>query len=230
MNILVTGGNRGLGREVVRQMALQGHTVILTARDAEKGKKTVEALQEETSNSNIIFIQMDTSSTESIHNSFKNVSWKVKHLDVLINNAGVSINSDDTTQVSMDNMQATFQTNFYGPFQVSQVFMPLLKQAPAARIINVSSGMGSLTNITGGYAAYRISKTALNSLTAVMAADVEKYNIKVFAVCPGWVHTDMGGKEAPRTPEEGGRSILWLVDAPNAVSGKFYRDGEIIAY
>ena len=231
MNILITGGNRGLGKEVARQLALKdpNNKILITARDVEEGKEAVAELESSTNNNNIDFIQVDVTSTKDIKNAYQYIAQEWRHLDVLVNNAGIfPRESGDTTQVSLETIQTTFDTNFYGPLQLSQTFLPLLQKSNDARIINVSSGMGALTGMQGGYAAYRFSKTALNSLTAVMAADVAKDNIKVFAVSPGWVKTDMGGPNADRSLEVGGKSIACLVDLPDAISGKFYRDGELI--
>lgn len=230
MIALVTGGNRGLGKEVARQLAVKGHQVIITARNTEKGQQAQAELQEMTNNPNIHFVQLDVTKEQDVQNSYQYIEEKFGQLDVLVNNAGIFLDREDSTKVSLDNLNKTLDTNFYGPFRTSQAFLPLMRKAQEARIINVSSGMGALESMGGGHAAYRLSKTALNSLTAIMAADVAADGIKVFAVCPGWVHTDMGGKEAPRTPEEGGNSITYLVDAPDAVSGKFYRDGQIIPW
>lgn len=230
MIVLITGANRGLGKEVATQLAEKGHEIIMTARDEQKGIQALKEVRERSGNDNVRFIQLDVGSEEDCKRVFKIVNDNYDHLDVLINNAGIFLNADDSSHVSMDVMEYTMKTNFLGPFRLSQLFLPILEKAEDPRIINVSSGMGALTDMGSGYAAYRISKTALNSLTAVMAADLHLRGLKVFSVCPGWVKTDMGGKEAPRELQEGAWSIMWLIDSPEAISGKFYRDGKQLSW
>jgi NAD(P)-dependent dehydrogenase (short-subunit alcohol dehydrogenase family) len=230
MRILVTGANRGLGREVVRQLAEAGHDVIMTSRNPQRGRVALEEVKAETANSKISQIILDVSNMNSVDRLFSQVSALYNSLDVLINNAGILPNSSNSSTVSLESLKSAMDTNVYGALQVTQSLLPLLKKSNNARIINVSSGMGALENMGGGHAAYRMSKTALNSLTAMMAVDLSPFNIKVFAVCPGWVRTDMGGMEAPRSLEAGAQSITYLVTALDAVSGKFYRDGDIIPW
>jgi NAD(P)-dependent dehydrogenase (short-subunit alcohol dehydrogenase family) len=230
MNILITGASRGLGKEVARQLAMKGHTLLLTARSKKAGKKTRDELIKLSGNQNIYFYELDVTSSRHLHTIAQEIKVKFDHLDVLINNAGILINSDDSSSVSKEIMEKTMQTNFYGPLLLTQKLLPFLKAAEAARIIHVSSGMGSLSDMGPGHTAYRISKTALNGLTATMAEDLKEEGIKVVSVCPGWVQTDMGGSNAPRKLEEGGLSISQLAWKEDLESGKFYRDGRIITW
>jgi len=121
------------------------------------------------------------------------------------------------------------KTNFMGPVRTSKYFMPLLKKSADARIINLSSGMGELSSLqSGGYGAYRLSKTSLNAFTILLASELQQEGIKVFALCPGWVQTDMGGKGATRSVEKGAETAVWLATDKQSLNGKFYRDKKVI--
>jgi NAD(P)-dependent dehydrogenase (short-subunit alcohol dehydrogenase family) len=201
----------------------------MTARNANKGAAVVQELNSGSANPVFHFQKLDVMNPGDIDKVYEFVEKEFGHLDVLVNNAGIISSERDSTRVTRAEIQTILDTNFFGPFQLSQRLIPLLEKGTDARIINVSSGMGALEGMQSGYAAYRFSKTALNSLTTAMAADLRLRGIKVMAVDPGWVHTDMGGANAPRTPSKGAASILWPV-LNNAVSGKFYRDGEAIPW
>jgi NAD(P)-dependent dehydrogenase (short-subunit alcohol dehydrogenase family) len=122
-------------------------------------------------------------------------------------------------------------TNTLGPVRLVQVLLPLLKKSRGGRIVNMSSGMGALNEMEGGYAAYRISKTALNALTSILGAELAEHHIAVNSMCPGWVRTDMGGANADRDVSEGADTAVWLsLDAPQALAGKFYRDRQVIPW
>jgi len=225
---LVTGANRGIGKEVCRQLAKEGYEVILTARDPEKGKTAARDLQQEQKDITIHFHQLDVTDPASIAALKDFVADKFGRLDLLVNNAGIVGSSTGTTSVDLEIIRKTFEINFYGPFQLSRQLLPFLKKSSDGRIINVSSRMGQLNDANSGFAGYRISKTALNALSAVMAADLLKAKIKVVAVCPGRTQTDMGGKGAPRSLKEGASGLTWLAISPDVISGKFYRDGKTI--
>lgn len=134
------------------------------------------------------------------------------------------VKNSDTTTVSKTVLQETMETNFFGPFLMSQSFLPLLKKSPSGRIVNISSGMGALSEMGKGHAAYRISKTALNGVTTAMAADLAETKIKVNSMCPGWVRTRLGTDAAPRDTTKGAETAVWLALADNIPSGKFFRD------
>lgn len=224
--IIITGANRGLGLEAAKQLLQKGHSVIGTGRNED----ALEDLKRTINEPNFHVQHMDVNDDESVHDAVRQLSQQFDAIDVLINNAGVFVDSADSSDVNMDSMRKTLETNLYGPLRTSQKFLSMLYKSSEARIINVSSGMGAFQDgIASGSAAYRISKTALNGLTAVMSADLNQA-IKVVAVCPGWAQTDMGGSNAPRTIEEGAKGIVTLVDLPNLVSGKFYRDGAEIPW
>jgi NAD(P)-dependent dehydrogenase (short-subunit alcohol dehydrogenase family) len=217
---LVTGANKGIGLEVVRQLAARRWTVFLTARH-------LAAASEQTDSHPFIRpVLLDVTSTDSIAAAVSTVSRTVDHLDVLINNAGI-LDPDDGSIVDVpaERLRRMFETNTIGALQVTQAFLPLLRKSTGGRIINVSSGAGQLTNMGTWAPAYSISKTALNGLTGQWAAALRAERIAVNSVCPGWVRTDMGGNEAPRSVEEGADSIVWLAcDAPQSLTGQFIQD------
>ena len=220
--IVVTGANRGIGFEIARQLSKQGHHVIITARDANKGKQANEKLSGQ--GGKTLFIQMDVTRENDIRNLKDCLAENFGRLDVLINNAGILVGTDDSLQVSKATVQQHFETNFFGPLLVSQELLPLLRKSDEGRIINFSSSMARLSAPGPGTAAYRFSKVALNGLTAMMAADLADTNIKVNSLDPGWVKTDMGGSGANRSPAEGADTAVWLATAEKIPTGKFFRD------
>lgn len=225
---LVTGGNRGIGFEICRQLAKAEFTVLLTARDKEKGKEAVKKLENE--DLQIDFHKLDVTDPTSIDEIVSYIKKTYGKLDVLINNAGILIDSRETIlNVEMDTIRKTMETNFIGPFKLIQVLIPLLKESRDGRIINISSGMGSFSEEMSGSPAYSISKTALNALTFKMSMHLPK-EIKIYSMSPGWVKTDMGGPYAPRTLEEGADTAVWLSTAKNIPTGKFYRDRKEIPW
>jgi NAD(P)-dependent dehydrogenase (short-subunit alcohol dehydrogenase family) len=227
---LVTGANRGLGFEIARQLSEKGFHVFLTARNSEAGSKAVAALQKR--GTKVSFVALDVTDSDSIKNAAKEVAALVDHLDVLVNNAailqgeGVSVLDASAAQV-----QTAFETNALGPLLVAQAFFSLLAQSDSGRVINVSSGAGALSEM-GSYApAYSISKTALNAVTCQLAAALKGKGISVNSVCPGWVRTDMGGRFAPRSMQQGADAIIWLAtEAPQSLTGKFLRDRKVIPW
>jgi NAD(P)-dependent dehydrogenase (short-subunit alcohol dehydrogenase family) len=227
--IVVTGGNRGIGFEICRQLANRGAQVVLTARKAEAGQEAVEKLAAQ--KLTVRFHPLDVTSSESAENLRDFLERTFGHVDVLINNAGI-ISDDEASglEVKAVTVRTTFETNTLGPLQLSQALIPLLKRSSAARIVNMSSGMGSLSEMGSGYAAYRISKAALNAVTGILAAEL-RGAIAVNSMCPGWVRTDMGGANAERDVSQGADTAVWLaLDAPQDLSGKFLRDRKVIAW
>jgi len=229
--ILITGCNRGLGFAVCDSLLSKGHTVIATARDKKKGMEAVNTLLKKYPSSSISFIKLDITSQRDVTRIANYVKEEFGKLDCLINNAGVLYNGnvEVTTNTQLDN---TLQTNLIGPFIMCRKFLPLLQKSKESHIINVSSQLGSLENSGVDFAAYRMSKSALNSLTRTLHFDQkgEKNKIKVFCVCPGWVHTDMGGPRAPRTPAQGAKSILYPFYNKSAKSGSYLQDGKSLPW
>ncbi len=216
--ILVTGGNRGIGLEICRQLSDFGHIVILGSRDLSKGKQASKELS-----GNVYLLQLDVTSQRDIESSANYINSTMGKLDVLINNAGIFSSDRSATDTKINEFKIVMNINVYGPARLSQTFLPLLKKSDGPRIINISSGMGALSEMMGGYASYRLSKTALNGLTKMLAADLSG-QVAVNAMCPGWVRTDMGGPTAPRSVEEGADTAVWLATEKEIPTGKFFRD------
>ena len=228
---VVTGANKGLGFEACRQLGKKGFKVILTSRDEKKGKEAVGKLKKE--NLDIIYHKLDVTNLKDINSLKIFIEKEFGKLDVLINNAGVLLDFEETLiDYNLDKIRETIETNTFGPLQISVALLQIMKKNKYGRIVNVSSGMGQLTEMTGSFCpGYRISKTALNAVTKMLASEVKGYNILVNSVCPGWVKTDMGGKEAEREIEEGVETIIWLATLPdNVINGGFFRDKELIEW
>ena len=224
---IVTGANKGIGFEVSKQLAKKGLKVILTARDLEKAKAAAKILQDE--GLDVFPYQLDVTDQESIKKLREFVHNYFDKLDVLVNNAGVFLDARDDSasafNTELDTLRKTIETNTFGPFLMSQAFIPLMQKNGYGRVVNISTGMGQLAEMDGGWPAYRISKTALNAVTKVFAAEVKGFNILVNSVCPGWVKTDMGGPNAQKTVEQGAETIIWLATLPyNGPSGGFFRE------
>lgn len=220
---LVTGGNRGIGYELVKQLAMNGFKVFLASRDPGKGQVAAQRLKE--SNLDVSFLEMDVDKQESIRQAAITVNEEYGKLDVLINNAGIYLD-DNEKLVNMEAsiLEETMATNFFGAYHVIRSFLPLMEKQGYGRIINVSSEYGAMSEMSyPGVGAYKLSKFALNGLTRLVAAEITG-DIKINAVDPGWVRTDMGGPSATSTPEQAAESILWLAtcghDGPQ---GGFFR-------
>lgn len=234
---VVTGANRGLGLETARQLARRGFRVLLTSRNAGKGEMALEKLLAE--GLDVLFQPLDVTSENSVAELGAFIHSRCGRVDVLVNNAGVFLDSHGSEDsgsasvfnASLDTLTATLRTNLYGPLLLAQELVPLMKQQHHGRIVNISSGMGQLSEMEGKSPAYRISKTALNALTRILAAETQGHNILVNSVCPGWVRTEMGGPNAERTVEEGATGIVWAATLPDdGPSGGFFRDGQRIEW
>lgn len=227
---LVTGGNKGIGLEVCRQLAASGIEVVLTARDELRGIQAQKELARD--GLMVDFQRLDVTEPSTIRSAISFISEKHGFLNILVNNAGILCGEDGSgINVKTEIVRKVFETNTVGPLQISQLFLPLLKKREGGKIINISSGMGSLNEMGGGYAAYRISKTALNAVTLILSNELKELKISVNAVCPGWVNTDMGGKNAPRSIKQGASGIVRLALLENNIpTGKFLRDGKEIPW
>ncbi|HUL42379.1 MAG TPA: SDR family oxidoreductase [Burkholderiales bacterium] len=227
--VVVTGGNRGIGFEMCRQLASRGAHVVLTARNPQAGEQAVEKLTAQ--KLSVQFHPLEVTEPESILALRNFLQQTFGLLDVLINNAGV-ISDDDGSglEVKLSAVRATLETNTLAPLILSQTLVPLLKRSGSGRIVNISSGMGALTDMGGGHAAYRISKSALNAVTKILAAEL-RGGIAVNSVCPGWVKTDMGGPNAKRDVSQGAETAVWLaLEAPHDLTGNFLRDRKVIPW
>ncbi len=219
---LVTGANRGIGKEVSRQLARDhGMKVLIGARDLAKGQAAADEIGYGTE-----ALQLDVSSPDSVAAAFfLTIESAYGRLDVLVNNAGVDYDTDQQVHhADLDRVRLAFDTNLFGPWETTIAAVPLLQRGTDARIVNVSSGAGSLTNMSAGTPGYGVSKAALNALTLKTAAALKPQGILVNAVCPGWVATDMGGGGRPIS--EGAKGVVWAATLPKGgPTGGFFRDG-----
>ena len=227
---LVTGGNRGIGFEVCRQLGKLGVRVLLTGRDPTEGERAAITLQEE--GLEVQYHPLDVTDHERIADLAEAVERIFGRLDILVNNAGVALDQGvSVLDLPLEDLRATLEVNLYGPLALIRAFAPLMQRGGYGRIVNVSSGLGSLANMGGRGAAYKISKAALNALTRVAAAELKGAKIKVNAASPGWVRTRMGGSGATRSPEQGADTIVWLATLPeDGPTGGFFYDREPMAW
>ena len=222
---VVTGGNRGIGKEVCRQLASLGFTVILTACNFENAEKTADSIP-----GTVIPFKLDVTKDTDCESLKKFISESYERLDILVNNAGIISGTQGLLDTPFEKFREVFETNFFAPLRVIHVLIELLKKSKEGKIINISSGMGEWNSIDGSYAPYRLSKTGLNMITVSLARELSGTKIKVNSVCPGWVKTDMGGASAPRTVETGAETIVWLASSGNIPTGKFFRDKKEISF
>jgi len=231
---LVTGANKGIGFEISRQLGKLGFAVILAARDEKKVNEAANRLRSEGLDAQAVVL--DVTDPASAEAAARWVGDKYGRLDVLVNNAGVGYEFAKGTrpsQLTMETLRATFDTNFFGAFTVTQHMLPLLRKSESARVINQSSTLGSLGALSdpklpyygNNLLAYNSSKTALNGLTLAFAKELAGDHISVNSVCPGWVKTEMGTDAAPRTVEQGAAIAVKLATMDNPPTGKYLDDG-----
>ncbi len=226
---IVTGGNKGIGLAACKGLLAQGYKVFLAARDAGRGQKACAELK----NPNVEFLQLDIGDAASTEAAAKQIGGKIDRLDALVNNAGVFLDAKDNVGYTVDvkTILDTFNVNTLGALQLTRALVPLLAKANGAEVINVSSGMGQLSDMGTGSLAYRLSKTALNTVTRVMANELAGQRIRVNSICPGWVKTDMGGAGATRSVEQGADTIVWLATGQSGgKTGMFFRDRKEIPW
>jgi NAD(P)-dependent dehydrogenase (short-subunit alcohol dehydrogenase family) len=228
---LVSGSNRGIGREVARQLAELGHHVIVTARDPAAAERTAAELSDR-GRLSLEPGQLDVADPGSVAHLAERLFARLGRLDVLVNNAGVMGEvATNAANAPLDDAHHTMETNLFGAWRLTQAVLPLLRKSDAGRIVNVSSGAGQLSDMNGGYPGYRISKTALNALTRILSNEERGNRMLINAMCPGWVRTDMGGSAAPRSVEEGADTAVWLATLPDGgPSGGFFRNRERIPW
>jgi NAD(P)-dependent dehydrogenase (short-subunit alcohol dehydrogenase family) len=216
---LVTGANRGIGREICRQLAELGHIVILTARDADAAAEAARAVDAEAR-------QLDVTNPASVARAARWTQDRYGKLDVLVNNAAITYDTwQRAVTADLAVVREAAETNLYGPWLMVQEFLPLLRNSDHPRIVNVSSEAASLASMGGGTPAYTASKVALNALTRMLADELRRDRVLVNAVCPGWVDTDMGGPGG-RPVAEGAASVVWAATLPDSgPTGGFFRDG-----
>ena len=235
---VVTGSNRGIGRDVVRQLAAKGYRMVLTARDAADGEKAAAELRK--AGGDIRAHDLDVQSDASCRALAAWVKAEYGQVDVLVNNAGVllervygadgrPISEDDGLDVDIGVVSRILDTNTLGALRMIQALAPVMSKG--SRIINLSSRMGQFGMLGPNMVGYRMSKTALKSLTACLAPALEKKGIGIFAMCPGWVRTDMGSPAAAKSVDQGADTAVWLAsEAPNPKSGGFYTERKEIPW
>ena len=224
---LVSGANRGIGREIVRQLAEKGITTILGSRDEEKGSTAAEGM-----NGNVAVKRLDVIDEDSVYRLASFVEDEFGRLDILINNAGIANDSGQRgVDADLDSVREALEANLFGAWRLCEAFVPLMQRNGYGRIVNISSGMGALNDMGGGSPAYRVSKTALNALTRILASELRGSGILVNSVSPGWARTDMGGSDASRSVEEGADTPIWAATLPdNGPTGGFFRDRRPVSW
>jgi NAD(P)-dependent dehydrogenase (short-subunit alcohol dehydrogenase family) len=218
---LVTGANRGLGRETARQLAALGHTVLVCGRSAESAARAAAGMP-----GTALPRVLDVADEDGVQRLARSVAAEFGHLDVLVNNAATDYDTAArAVDADLDRVRRTLETNLFGAWRTAEAFLPLLRRSRHPRLVNVSSESGSLAGMRGGTPAYGISKAALNALTRKLADELRADGVLVNAVCPGWVATDMGGPGG-RPVAEGAAGVVWAATLPDSgPTGGFFRDG-----
>jgi NAD(P)-dependent dehydrogenase (short-subunit alcohol dehydrogenase family) len=218
---LVSGGNRGIGLEVCRQLAERSYTVVMGTREEEKGRAAVEGL-----GGDVIPHQLDVSDAGSVDRMSAYLEEEFGRLDVLVNNAAISNDEGQRgVDADLDRVKESLEANLLGAWRLCELAVPLMRRNGYGRIVNVSTGLAALEDMGGGSPGYRVSKTALNALTRILASERRGSGILVNAVNPGWVQTDMGGSGATRSVEEGADALVWAATLPNnGPTGGFFQD------
>lgn len=228
---VVTGANRGIGFEIARQLAKQGLTVVLTSRDEKLGQEAAAKLQNE--KLNVRYHVLDVTNPQSVNQLAKFMDEQFHRCDVLVNNAGIFPDKDGASffNSKIETIREAMETNVYGPILLCQALVPLMKKNRYGRIVNMSSGMGQLTDMNGGSPGYRISKASINAVTRILNDELLGENILVNSMCPGWVKTRMGGAGATRSTEQGADTAVWLATLPDdGPRGGFFRDRKAFAW
>jgi NAD(P)-dependent dehydrogenase (short-subunit alcohol dehydrogenase family) len=224
---VVTGANRGIGLEVCRQLAVEGYAVVLGSRDLDKGRSAADRLGID----EVVACQLDVADDDSVRTAAEWVVERFGRCDALVNNAAILYDTWARAEsADLGVIHEALETNLFGAWRTTLAFLPLLRAAPHGRVVNVSSGGGSLADMGGGTPAYSVSKAALNALTRVLAAELRSSGTLVNAICPGWVATDMGGPGG-RPVAAGAASVVWGVTLPdNGPTGGFFRDGRPVRW
>ncbi len=229
---LVTGANRGLGREVARQLANRGYRVLLSARDSAQAISAAAEVAQ-SSGASVTPLTLDVSSPASIAYASEQLASDPGRLDVLVNNAGIGIDFGvPGVDPDFAKIQCTLETNLFGAYRLTIALLTLLRASAHPRIVNVSSGMGGVAEMGGWSPGYRISKASLNAVTRILSTELADDGFKVNSACPGFVNTDMGGPMgAQKSVEDGAAGIVWLATLPDdGPTGGFFRDGERVAF
>jgi len=230
---VVTGADRGLGLETARQLARRGYRVLLTARRDAAGQAAAAALAAEGHAAH--FRHLDVTSPAEVQALCDHLEATFGRIDVLVNNAGIVPDPSPGSPASsifnadLDTIRRAMETNTLAALHLCQLLIPLMQGN--GRVVNVSSGMGQLSDMNGCCPGYRLSKVSLNAVTRIFADELRGTNVKVNSVCPGWVRTDLGGPNAPLSVAEGAKGIVWAATLPDdGPSGGFFRHGEAIPW
>jgi NAD(P)-dependent dehydrogenase (short-subunit alcohol dehydrogenase family) len=229
---LVTGANRGIGREVVAQLAARGYDVILSARDAAAATQAASEVAAQTGGE-VSALTLDVADPASIAAAAERIAQDPGRLDVLVNNAGVGTDwGVSGTDPDFDAIDRALRTNFYGAYRLTVALLDLLRAGAHPRIVNVSSGMGGIAEMGGWSPGYRVSKAALNAMTRILSTELAGEGVLVNSACPGFVATDMGAQfGASKSVEDGASGVIWLATLPDdGPTGGFFRDGSPIAF
>ncbi len=235
---LITGANKGLGFETARQLAKQNIKVLLGARDETRGREAAEKLQNEGFDAE--FVLIDVTNEKTLEAAAKYVEENYGKLDILVNNSGIAVEYGTASgEFSLEKIRQTFDTNFFGVIAVTQNFLPLIKKSESGRIVNVSSGLGSLTQNSDPNwdfsavkpVAYNSSKAALNMFTVILASQLKDAKIKVNAADPGYTATDLNHNSGPKTVEQGASIIFDLATLPDdGATGGYFDDQGIVPW
>jgi NAD(P)-dependent dehydrogenase (short-subunit alcohol dehydrogenase family) len=228
---IVTGANRGIGLEIARQLVQNDVFVVAGCRGEEKCAAALAALAP--LGANVAAQPLDVNDTHSVRAFVDHVAKKHGKPAILVNNAGVfpEERGARVTETSTSYWRATFETNLFGAMRMCREVVPLMESLRYGRVVNISSGLGQMSQMGAGTPAYRVSKAALNALTITLAAEVKASGILVNSMSPGWVRTDMGGENAPRSVEEGADTAVWLCLLPSSgPTGQFFRDRQPIPW
>jgi NAD(P)-dependent dehydrogenase (short-subunit alcohol dehydrogenase family) len=221
---VVTGANRGVGREVCRQLALLGFAVVLGSRDLRKGELAAKELDPE--GSRIVACQLEVDNSLSVAAMADWVKQRFGRTDVLVNNASTMYDRWATaSSADLGTVAEAIDVNLFGPWRVIHALLPMLRSSSRPRIVNVSSEAGSIVGMTGGSPAYGISKASLNALTRLLAGELARDGILVNSVCPGWPASE--AHPQGRSLSQAASSVIWAVTIPNGgPTGTFTRDGQ----
>jgi NAD(P)-dependent dehydrogenase (short-subunit alcohol dehydrogenase family) len=227
---VVTGANRGIGLEVARQLAERNIHVVLTSRDKSKGQQALNHLLDRSLP--VSLFQLDVTSSDAATRLCTHLTKTFGRVDILVNNAAIYLDEGDKLlDIPVETMRSSFDANFFGAYYLCKTLIPVMRKNGYGRIVNVSSGYGAMDAMNARTGAYKLSKLALNGLTQILASELKGTNIKINAVDPGWVRTEMGGPSATRSPQEAARGIVWAATlADDGPTGRFLRDMKQIAW
>ncbi|MDZ7963430.1 MAG: SDR family oxidoreductase [Nostoc sp. DedSLP03] len=236
---LITGANKGIGYEIARQLGSRGATVLVGSRDIGRGEEAANKLR--LSQIDARTIQLDVSDQITIDSAAKQIESEFEKLDILVNNAGIISDGDrlPPSQVDIETLRHTYETNVFGVFAVTKALLPLLKKSEAGRIVNLSSGLGSLTQNSDPnyefanfkFLAYNSSKTAVNAITVLLAAELKDTPIKINAADPGFTATDINQYQGYRTVEQGAIAAVRLATLPDdGSSGGFFDENGVVPW